>query len=319
MDKNLLENLSKITEEEKAILKNKKINENIYFKKNNIIDSDKLLKKGKLITIRPHTRFVHFPKHKHNYIEMIYMCKGSTIHIIDGTTITLKEKELLILNQHATQEILPCGETDIAINFIILPEFFDKYLTMINYEENFLKDFIIDCLTGKGSGIHFLHFEISNVLPIQNLVENLAFTIVNNIPNKRLTNQITMGLLFIHLTNQTSKVHIGGDNFDNEIILQVTAYIEENYRDGDLTTLANDLGYELTWLSKTIKKLTNKTFTELLQKKRLAQACYLLHHTQMSILDISLNVGYSNFSYFHRIFKNEYKKTPRQFRVSELN
>ena len=84
-----------------------------------VIDSKKLLQKGKLIQVRPHTRFVHFPKHTHNYIEVIYMCQGRTTHIINGTEVILEAGDLLFLNQNAVQEILPAGRDDIAVNFIV--------------------------------------------------------------------------------------------------------------------------------------------------------------------------------------------------------
>lgn len=60
--------------------------------------------------------------------------------------IELKTGELLILNQNAVQEIEPAGRDDIAVNFLILPEFFDQTLRMIGAEENQLKDFIVGCL-----------------------------------------------------------------------------------------------------------------------------------------------------------------------------
>ena len=49
-----------------------------------MMDAGKLLERGKLIDIRPHTRFIRFPAHSHNYVEMIYMCQGSTVHTING-------------------------------------------------------------------------------------------------------------------------------------------------------------------------------------------------------------------------------------------
>ncbi len=128
MQKELLEQLQEITEEERAILNGRQDVEKERYTsgRNFVIDSRKLLQKGRLIEIRPHTRFVHFPRHSHNYVEMVYMCGGSTTHIInDRERITLQEGDLLFLNQNATQEILPAGENDIAVNFIILPEFFD--------------------------------------------------------------------------------------------------------------------------------------------------------------------------------------------------
>ena len=145
MQKELLEQLQEITEEERAILNGRQDVEKERYTsgRNFVIDSRKLLQKGRLIEIRPHTRFVHFPRHSHNYVEMVYMCGGSTTHIInDRERITLQEGDLLFLNQNATQEILPAGENDIAVNFIILPEFFDHAFSMLE-KENILHDFLI--------------------------------------------------------------------------------------------------------------------------------------------------------------------------------
>lgn len=127
---------------------------------------------------------------------MVYMCSGTTTHKINETTITLRTGELLILNQHAFQEILPAGKEDVAVNFIILPEFFDQTLTMLGSEQSMLRDFIVGCLQTADSPLSYLHFKVSDILPIQNLLENLIWTIFHDLQNKRLMNQITMGLLF---------------------------------------------------------------------------------------------------------------------------
>lgn len=126
MNQELLKELKKITAEEQALLDGQKcINPSLYNLEHSMtIDNKKLLEHGKLLEIRPHTRFVHFPKHNHNYVEMIYMCSGSTRHLINGSEVLLGTGELLFLSQTATQEIYPAGYDDIAVNFIILPEFF---------------------------------------------------------------------------------------------------------------------------------------------------------------------------------------------------
>ena len=317
MDASLLKSLEKITEEEQNVLDGRSIDPSLYFSsEDNIIDSQKLLQSGRLIQVRPHTRFVHFPRHTHNYIEMIYMCSGETTHIIGGRTVVLHTGELLLLSQHAVQEILPAGRKDIAVNFIILPEFFDQTISMLGAEESLLKEFIVNCLRSGQSPEEYLHFKVSDVLPVQNLIENLVWTITNNIPNKRFMNQITMGLLFVQLMNHTDKMESGGYSYEQEIMIRVLEYVEEHYRDGELTVLANELNCEFTWLSRMIRQQTGFTYTELLQTKRLRQACLLLSSTTMSVADISLAVGYQNFSYFHRIFREKFHTSPKKWRDS---
>ena len=126
MNEQLLEKLGRITDEEKAILEQGSgIDRELYYSREGSteIDSSKVLENCRQIDIRPHTRFIHFPKHTHNYVELIYMAKGTTTHIIDGEKLVLGQGDLLFLNQHATQEILPAGESDLAVNFMILPSF----------------------------------------------------------------------------------------------------------------------------------------------------------------------------------------------------
>lgn len=322
--KELYAELKKITAEEERILNGgAEIEKDIYMLQDSdsggayVVDAKKLLEVGKLIQVRPHTRFVHFPKHTHNYVEMIYMCCGSTHHVIDDEDVLLKEGEILFLNQKAQQEIYPAAEEDIAVNFIILPEFFDHALKMIGEEKNRLRDFVVDCLTGVNEDAGYMHFKVSGILPIQNLLENLIWSIWNRQPNRRSINQATMGLLVLQLMNHMELMETNTENRGRRLVIDVYSYIEENYRDGELTELAGMLNYDVYWLSREIKKRTGRNYTELVQEKRLNQAAYLLRNTAMSVMDIGLSVGYDNMSYFHRIFQKQYGMTPRKYRVSK--
>lgn len=316
MNEELVKQLSVITEEEKEILAGRsEIDRSRYTEGTRlVVDSKKMLDTGKLIQIRPHTRFVHFPKHKHNYIEVIYMCQGQTVHLIDDNRVTLKAGELLFLNQNAEQEILPAGEKDLAINFIILPEFFDVAFRMLGENENLIRDFLVGCLCGDKHYDNYLHFQVSDVLPIQNLVENMVWTILHDQPNKQTINQTIMGLLFMQLSNHTERLEKGSQSFEQNLILQVLRYIDGNYRDGQLSELSKVMGYDIYWLSRMIKRLTGRNYKDLLQIKRLNQAAYLLLNTRVAVSDISIAIGYDNTSYFHRIFREYYGVSPKEYR-----
>lgn len=205
------------------------------------VDASKLFADGKLIQIRTHTRFVHFPIHTHNFVEMVYMCQGSTHHVINGKNVILKEGELLLIGQSATQEIYPAKETDVAVNFIILPEFFAYGLTMIEKERNQLHSFVTDCLTGGKKNSGYLHFKVSDVLPIQNLLENLIWTILHKDPNKRSIQQVTMALLILQLMNHIDRMETAETDNREQLVMDVLSYIEEHYRDGELEKLTQQI------------------------------------------------------------------------------
>ena len=75
-----------------------------------------------------------------------------------------------------------------------------------------------------------LHFEVSDILPIQNLIENLIWTLVQHQPNSRSMNQLTMGLLFLHLADYTDKLKSVPIFEKQQLMLQVLRFIEENYK-----------------------------------------------------------------------------------------
>ena len=310
----LLEKLSPITEEEQNFLNGvKSIDKAIYtLDGGSIISNRKLIKDGESITIRPHTRFVHFPPHSHDYVEMVYMCQGSTTHKINGRSVILSEGDILILNQHSTHEILPASEKDIAVNFIILPKFFDNPLIMLGEEETPLRRFVIDCIAGRKSEEDYLFFSCRGLLPVKNLVENLIWTLLNKTPSRRKTTEFTMGLLLLQLIGNSNNLY--GSSAKNSIVLKALRYIEDNYCTASLQELARLLSCDMCWLSREIKSKTGKTYTELVKEKRLSQSAFLLTNTALNVSEVAYRVGFSNLSYFHRIFEERFGMSPKKYR-----
>lgn len=314
MHEEILRHLQGITEEEQAILDGRTtIDRELYMQGGgSVVKAKKLLASGKLITIRPHTRFIHFPEHTHDYVEVIYMCSGRTTHLVNGKQLLLEAGNLLFLSQSAVHEVCRAGVGDVAVNFIVLPDFFATTLSFIGEEETPLRKFLVDCLCGQNTGPGFLHFDVSEVVSIQNLVENLLWTLIRETPNKRKVSQMTMALLFLQLMGHADMLLT--DDCEDAAVIQVLRYAETNYREGSFAEIAEQLHYDPSWLSREVKRRTGKTYTQILQEKRLAQAAFLLKNTNRSVADISAAVGYENVSYFHRIFAAAYGKSPKHYR-----
>lgn len=293
--------------------------ENYISDSNYVINSSKLLEKGKFISIRPHTRFTAFPAHKHNYVEITYMCTGQTCHIINGDSgITLCEGELLIMNQHASHSIAQAGKNDIAVNFIVLPEFLDTVFSMIG-TDNHVSRLLLGGLRTKSGDISFLHFQIADILPIQNLIENMIWGFIYPQANNRRITQLTMGILFTHLLNYTNRLMVSGStNISNPLVVSVLQDIEENYQHASLSEISRKSNVSVAYLSRLVKEATGNTYKELLQEKRLGKSAQLLKTTYLPIQDIIHAVGYDNTSYFFRIFKNKYHTSPRRYRRGDI-
>lgn len=319
MQQALLEHLRKITEEEQRILDGaSEVDQGLYTSgKDFTVDSAKMLEEGKLIAVRTHTRFVHFPSHRHNFIEVLYVCEGSLTNIIGGKEVVIEAGELLFLNQFTRHEILPAGKNDIAINFMILPEFFDVAYTMAG-SNNILADFLVHVLRQNEEKGEYLHFRVAEVLQIQNLLENMIYSLVTGKGDQNRINQTTMGLIFLYLLDSVQYAEMRVPNqYENMIAMTTLDYIEQNYKTATLTELCVKLHLPMHVLSKMIKKNIGFNFKELLQRKRMNKAIELMCETELPISDIIAAVGYENGSYFHRVFREKYHVTPRAFR--EIN
>ena len=144
MQQKLIDRLSIITEEERQILAGTgEINRSIFTAPDSfIVDADKLMGRGELVAARHHARFAPYPNHSHNYVEMIYMCSGSTTHIINGKErVELRTGNILLLNRHTSHAIETTGQEDIAVNFVMRQGLFDLAMELLDREDP-LSDFV---------------------------------------------------------------------------------------------------------------------------------------------------------------------------------
>lgn len=277
-----------------------------------IVEGERALEKERLIAVRPDLGNNYVPEHSHDYVEIIYMFRGRKTNVVNGETVELSEGDMLFLSQNCMHENMPSGDDDISVNFIVLPHFFERSLEMLGEEETLLHRFIVQCLRGENGKANYLHFKVADVLSVRYLTRTLIWNIINDEPNRRKINETTMGLLLLQLLNHTDDLNYSNDG--SGVIIHVLKYIDAHFADGSLSELAQSLFYDFNALSKQIKRVTGKTYTELVQEKRLSQACILLTTTDIGVAEISRLVGYENISYFHRIFFKTYGISPRNYR-----
>lgn len=321
MIKEIHDRLIALTDEEQMILNGEdSVNKSIYTDDGKfIVDSNKLLPNGELISIRKHTRFINFPNHKHNYIEFNYVYQGKFTQIIDNKKITLQKGELIFLNQYIIHEIEASSEDDIIINFIIRPEFFDYIITLLD-NENIISKFLLTTLYTDYNEGEYLYFKVSERKNIQDLVEKIIIELYTPSIMKKATMKLLVGLLLVELIKNSQDIEIYSvDNYEKMLIIQSLKYIEAFYNKATLVELSEKLKQPDYKLSKLIKKHTEMTFKELLQEKKLSKAIELIKSTDYSIIEIMEFIGYENPTYFYKIFKDKFGMTPREYKLSLNN
>lgn len=311
MDAKIIENLTKLTDEERTILRGQSVNRDDYsFSERFIVNSVKLLE-GRELDLRLHTRFVDFPEHGHDYMEFMYVYAGKISHVIGKECITLERGDIIFLNRHARHSIKRAGMEDIGINFILSTPFLQIIFPRVA-NNPVMSGFIANNFDDAGEA-QYLFFRTKDNFPIRNLMDNLIYAIVNR------TQDIYAGLvslLFTYLAyyRDTLSDTLVVASPEARLKRAVLEYIQQRYPTATLSELADKLGYTAAYLSRSIKGLFGKTFQTMLQKQRLAAAEEMLRTTALGVEEIIRAVGYENHSYFYRIFLRTYGCTPHKYR-----
>jgi YesN/AraC family two-component response regulator len=87
----------------------------------------------------------------------------------------------------------------------------------------------------------------------------------------------------------------------------------------NIDSICVEIGMSRTNLYNKIKGLTGQSIGDFIRTIRLRKAAQLLTEGEMSITEVMFCVGIQTQSYFTKVFKNEFGKTPSQFlRVASM-
>lgn len=97
------------------------------------------------------------------------------------------------------------------------------------------------------------------------------------------------------------------------------AYIRDNYMlDLDIYKVASSVFLSESYLKHLFKDMVNMSVTEFLNRYRISKACSLFRQsTDMNDAQIAQKVGYSNYSYFVRVFNKYCGMSPREYRKAK--
>lgn len=106
----------------------------------------------------------------------------------------------------------------------------------------------------------------------------------------------------------------GNDDYESEtdeqknsssIFQNIVDYVDYHYRESDISLgrLANVFSYTEKYLSSLFKKNMQIGFISYLNNLRIQYACELIQEGNMNMTEISVACGYSDYSYFSKVFK----------------
>lgn len=108
---------------------------------------------------------------------------------------------------------------------------------------------------------------------------------------------------------------------DEEFIKTLMNYIEDKMLLGDFNVeqIAAATGLSYPVFYRKLKDVMDVTPVELVRQMRIQRAQRLLRETDLSVSEIAYQCGYSTPQYFNRVFKEQLRMTPVEFRKKELS
>ncbi len=102
---------------------------------------------------------------------------------------------------------------------------------------------------------------------------------------------------------------------ENQGIKRAVEYITQNYgEDISLEDVAEHIKINPSYLCVLFKKNIGMTFSQFLNKVRIDKAKQLLENTEYSVMEIAVACGFSDQSYFTKVFKKYTGVTPKKYR-----
>lgn len=266
-------------------------------------------------TIRVKRRNIHFPKHRHQYIEIVYVLEGRVIQNINDQKLEMGKGDICILDKNVQHNSEPLNESDVVINMLLTPEFFDCVFMNLLSDDNHISNFIVNSLYSMNTTQKFITYHVEEKTTLHVILESL---LKEYFSEKTRSFVAINGYLLIFFTELsrglTENKEEAIDKFLKSLKNELLLYIKDNFKNCDLKTMSKHFHFHPNYLSNLIKKEFGKNLKDILTELRMAEASHLLEKSDRTIESIMEQVGYTNQSYFYKVFKKQYGCTPLNYR-----
>lgn len=248
------------------------------------------------------------------------MYSGSCVQIINDTPHMLNKGQVLLLNSDAIHTIEPLGEDDILINIYIEKDFLNTNFFNRFSSESILTSFFLNTITTGVNHNDFLIFKSENSERLELFMrEFLCEWFSPSYSSNDILNSLFTIILSELLNVYQKTITSDYDFFTKNPIIPILRYIEKNYQNCTLQSVAKFCNMNANYLSNLLKKQTGYSYRELVQQQRIKTAEQLLKNTKLGITEIANYVGYDNVSFFYQLFKKQCKCLPGEYRKRFTN
>ena len=254
----------------------------------------------------PHQEITHW----HDGIELIRVLKGNLHCHVNESGFLLNPDEVCFINQSQMHRIYgnmdqSCEVEKLSLGTSMLawnPALYNKYIKPF-IEDDAFAHIRMDGRNSHAKRIIFLMEEISQCL--KEKPEGYELEIIGNI--HLLCRQIYL----LHTKTQGQVV----EDYDLTLQKRMVKYIQDHYSEKiGLMDIAESAGISRSKCTNLFNFYTDSSPVEYLNRYRLEMAAQQLRTSKEALSNIAFSCGFSQQSYFSRMFVKEFGMTPLAYR-----
>lgn len=253
------------------------------------------------------------PEHIYQYVLLTYCYQGSFPMVLDGRQVTLRQGDCLVADRHCPHAVEEVGAGSVGVNIVLNDRFFEK--RMLADLSRLRTTFGTELVTPAADHTHWRVYHADDALCLACIEQILCEHLDPAIGSADIIDDLCAALMTQLLRNNEKDVASAADAEKNSLLIgRVHEYVARSYREGRLTALADELGYDSAYLSAHIRKATARTFKQLVNEERMRQATILLQGSELPAYKIAQEVGISNLTQFYQRFREFAGMTPQEYR-----
>lgn len=257
--------------------------------------SEDIVKSIRFYTVRSVRNCKEFPASVFDFYDLTFVLSGTLSYTVDGQNYTLKKNDAIIIRpgQKRSRHKITEPVKYVSVNFSV---FDDSCIPQQTYMNNVITENIYKLIS-----LFPVEYRASSIRS-HNYFQppSYGFAKIKNILN----------LILLEL-NDIEK--IGTNNLN---VLNIIQYIQYHvYEPITLSSVSKYVQLSKEYVSYIFKREIGKTVSEYITEAKMARALEMLRNSNLTLLDISKNLGYNNYCYFSRCFKETFNYSPKQMQM----
>lgn len=272
--------------------------------------------------------------HQHKQFNKLHFAISTSFSSLDYLKTEFEDTKTLLSYQFFFENKVLITPKSIIKETKSLPFDFDFFYNLVeSLDVDKVNDYLVNY-------INLVTIDLSlNVFSLKKLIENIIYNSINLLKKLRF-NMSTLNVLKLKylksIEDTTSvsslievvtsifneifdEVNLQADRKNIIIVQKIFYYIEQNYQEQIyLSTIAEKLHLNYHYLSSYFNNYAKESFPDCLNRVRISKAKEFLEDPSISISEVSELVGYSDQSYFGKVFKKFTACSPSNYRKKHL-